>query len=326
MQVWEEAVLCGRGCLCGQVHTHSVGSSNLSQQEICLNCPCRVTPAACTPGGGGIAAAGARPTLHGQLWSGSRSPSTSHSFATQRRRSPHRLQHLLSAAGGSSAEGTAPTDAAGELPLWRFLRQQGFSADGISRMRAATRKRSRQDGTKLNQVPGVQITEQKLQRDLAPNIAALQAEGLGTASVERLFVQFPRLLTSTHATFSSSLAALRQLALLLPDDPRAVQAPPGATQLGAALWLYPAAAQLLARVNLASLIDGNLRLRRQLGVSDAATAAAVFRHHATLVSNVEGAEAMVSHLQRLQASGELSEEQGEQRQYCLSMFALHTQS
>lgn len=120
----------------------------------------------------------------------------------------------------------------------------------------------------------------------------------------------PPLLTSTHTTFSSSLAALRQLAALLPDDPRALQASPGATQLGVALWLYPtAAAQLLARVNLASLIAGNLRVRRQSGISDANTAAALFRQHAALVVNFERAEAMVAHLQRLQASGELSAEQ-----------------
>ena len=185
-----------------------------------------------------------------------------------------------------------------------------FSADGISRLQAAA---FTWEGRRYATITGKRITEAKLHRDLAPNIAALQVEGLDTASVEWLFRRRPKLLTTAHATFSSSLAALRQLAALLPDDPRAVQAPAGATQLGAALWLYPtAAAHLLARVNLASLIDGNLRLRRQLGISDAKTAAAFFRQQAVLVTNFERAEAMVAHVQRQQASGELSQEQGEQ--------------
>ncbi|KAI7843454.1 hypothetical protein COHA_002932 [Chlorella ohadii] len=155
---------------------------------------------------------------------------------------------------------------------------------------------------------GERLTEKKLQRDLAPNIAALRAEGLDTASIERLFEQLPSLLTATQETFASSLAALRRLAALLPDDPRAVQAPPGATQLGVALWLYPdAAARLLQRANLDSLIDGNLQLRRQLGISDAEGAKALFENLA-LVADFERAEAMVAHLQRLHASGALSSE------------------
>ena len=105
---------------------------------------------------------------------------------------------------------------------------------------------------------------------------------------------------------------LRKLAVPLPDDARTVQAPPGATQLGLALWLYPnASAYLLALRNLGSLVDGNLRLRRQLGISDAATAAAVFKYSTALVSDFERAEAMAAHLQRLQAAGTLTAEQGE---------------
>ena len=205
--------------------------------------------------------------------------------------------------------GQEADDAAGELPLWRFLRQQGFSADGISRMQAMSCTRG---GRRYAYVTGKLLTEDKLQRGLAPNIASLRAEGLDTATIEQLFGQCPGLLTTTHATFSSSLAALRQLAALLPDDPRAVQAPAGATQLGVALWRYPsAAAYLLTRTNLPGLIDGNLRLRRQLGISDAKTAAALL-NKVMLVNNFERAEAMVAHLQHLQASGELSAEQGEQ--------------
>ena len=220
--------------------------------------------------------------------------------------SAHRLQPVAAAANRSGAEG----DAAEELPLWRFLRQQGFSADGISRLQAAT---FIWGGRRYATVAGKRITEDKLQQNLAPNIAALRVEGLDTATVEQLFQAFPKLLTTAHATFSSSLAALRQLAALLREDPRAVQAPPGATQLGVALWLYPtASAYLLTRANLASLIGGNLQLRRQLGISDAETAAALFRRHGCLVSNFERAEALVAHLQHLQAGGELSQEQGEQ--------------
>ena len=214
-------------------------------------------------------------------------------------------QRLTAAYAADAAQADAQ-HAAGEL--WRFLRQQGFSADGISWLQAAVRSKK----TKTSITTGQKFTAQKLQRDLAPNIAALQAEGVDKATIERMCTSYHVLLTTTHATFSSSLAALRRLAALLPDDPRAVQAPAGATQLGATLWLYPtAAAYFLTRTNLASLIDGNLRLRRQLGFSDADTAAALFRQQATLVSNFERAEAMVAHLQHLQASGELSAGQGE---------------
>ncbi|PRW33911.1 hypothetical protein C2E21_7229 [Chlorella sorokiniana] len=87
-------------------------------------------------------------------------------------------------------------------------------------------------------------------------------------------------------------------------------APAAATQLGVALWRFPTgAAYLLSRTNLASLIERNLRLRRQLGISDAATATALFQSQGALVSKFERAEVMVAHLQRLQASGELSAEQ-----------------
>ena len=298
-------------------HAHiTSNSAQLSFQHRHLSRSWRRSMSVCLPGGDStIRAAATRTALH-QLRIGSSS--------ARQRSSPNRLKPLRAAAIGSSAEEAASTDAAGELPLWRFLRQQGFSADGINRMQAAVRSGK----TKTNITTGQKFTAQKLQRDLAPNIAALQAEGLDTATIELMFQQFPGLLTSTHATFSSSLAALRQLALLLPDDPRAVQAPPGATQLGVALWLYPtAAAQLLARVNLASLIDGNLRVRRHSGISDAQTAAGLLKDRTVLVSNFGRAEAMVAHLQHLQASGELSEEQGEQRrQHCMRMFALRIQS
>ncbi len=77
--------------------------------------------------------------------------------------------------------------------------------------------------------------------------------------------------------------------------------------------MYPtAAARLLQRANLGSLIDGNLRLRRRLGISDAETAIKMFKTNACLVTKFEWAEAMVAHLQHLQASGALSAEQGEQ--------------
>ena len=195
-----------------------------------------------------------------------------------------------------------------ELPLWHFLRQQGFGADCIRQLQAAVRS-----GKHKIMTSGKRFTAQKLQQGLAPNIAALRAEGLDTATIERLFQAYPSLLNTIHTTFSSSLAALRQLAPLLPDDPRTVQAPPGATPLGVALWRYPtAAACFLTRTNLASLNDGNLRLRRQLGISDAATASALFSNLTVMVSSFERAEAMVAHLQRLQASGELSAQQGEQ--------------
>ena len=213
------------------------------------------------------------------------------------------------AAGSSTVDGPSAADAGDELPLWRLLRQQGFSADGVSRMQAAT---TATKGRRRACVSGSRMGEEKVQRDVAANMAALRAEGLDTASIERLFEQNPRLLTATHDTFASALAALRQLAAQLPGNPRAVQAPPGATQLGVALWLYPtAAAFLLMRTNLGSLIDSNLRLRQRLGINDQDTAIGLFKQYSTLVTNFERAEAMVAHLQGLQASGALSAEQGE---------------
>ena len=178
---------------------------------------------------------------------------------------PQRLPLAWAAADCTGTEEEGP-DAAGELPLWRFLRQQGFSTDGLTRIQAATVVSG---GRRYASVTGTRISAEKVQRDLAPNIAALRAEGLDTASIERLFKQKPGLLKATHGTFSGSLTVLRQLAALLPDDPRAVQAPLGATQLGVALWLYPSAAtHMLFRANLGSLIDGNLQLLQRLGVSD----------------------------------------------------------
>ncbi|PRW33796.1 [cytidine(C)-cytidine(C)-adenosine (A)]-adding enzyme [Chlorella sorokiniana] len=210
------------------------------------------------------------------------------------------------AKNSTAALDLAAAGAADKLPLWRFLRQQGFSEDSMSRLQAAASSRKAKGWGQL----GNRTTEQKLQRDLAPNIAALRADGLDTPSIERLFLRRLKLLTTTHATFSSALAAMRRLAALLPDDPRAVQAPLGATQLGVALWLYPtASARMLARANLASLIEGSLRLRRQLGIGDATAAAGLFKGLSALVINVGRAEVMVAHLQRLQASGELSAEQ-----------------
>ncbi len=249
-------------------------------------------------------------------------PSSGLRWQLQQHSKPHLLPPLLAAADSSGPEGGPAGDAAAdELPLWRFLRQQGFSADSLSRMQAATRMSK--NGRRYASVSGRQMAEEKVQRDLAPNIAALQSEGRDTASMERIFEQFPLLLTTTHKTFASALAALQRLAALLPGDPRAVQAPPGATQLGVVLWLYPTtSALLLRRANLGSLIDGNLRLRRRLGISDADTAAGLFKHYAALVTNFERAEAMVAHLQRLQASGALSAEHGEQECWAGSCEAI----
>ena len=211
-------------------------------------------------------------------------------------------------AAGNSSPGAAADDAADDLPLWALLQQQGFTPDGIASLQAAA------NSGKLGKVftTGQRLTEQKLQRNLGANIAALRAEGLDTPAIQRLFEAYPGLLVTTRESFTNALAALHQLAALLPHDPQAVQAPPEATQLGVALWLYPSgSAYCLARANLGSLIDGNLRLRRRLGISDAATAAAIFKNGPALVSDFERAEAMVAHLQRRQAAGALTAQQGE---------------
>ncbi len=283
-----------------------------------LTCRCRPPAAVASASGRTAAAAQPRQRL-AQWWgasigssSSASSPAQSSTFGLRSQVQQHSATYLLSpvqaAADGSGAERGPAGDAADELPLWRLLRQQAFSADSLSRLQAAV-----SSGKASSIKTGERVTEQKLQRDVAPNIVALRAEGLDTASIERLFEQYPPLLTATQTTLSSSLAALRQLAALVPNDPRAVQAPPGATPLGVAVWLYPAAAAyLLTRTNLGSLIDSNLQLRRQLGISGAKTAKALLKKSSALVSNFERAEAMVAHLQRLQASGALSAEQGEQ--------------
>lgn len=123
-------------------------------------------------------------------------------------------------------------------------------------------------------------------------------------------MQQPRLLTTTHETFQSALAALRPLAPLLPDDPRAVQAAAGTTQLGMVLWLCPGAADLLQFADLASQIEANLQLRRQLGISDAETCHALLQNNAVLAPDLKRAEAMLAHLQHLQARGALSSDEG----------------
>ncbi len=223
-----------------------------------------------------------------------------------------RLLPVLAALNGGSPAEPAADAAFVEQPLWRFLAQQGFSVDSISRMHRAARMGHSREGEWCSIVNNTAMTAAKVQRDVAPKVAALRAEGLDSASIGALFERFPVLLTTKHATFASALAALRQLAALLPDDPRTVQAPPGATQLGVAMWLYPtSAARMLTRTNLGSQIESNLRLRRRLGISDAATAKALFEQPLAFVSKFERAEAMAAHLQGLQASGALTQEQGE---------------
>ena len=83
-----------------------------------------------------------------------------------------------------------------------------------------------------------------------------------------------------------------------------MQAPPGATQLGVALWLYPTAgARLLTDSNLGSLLDSNLRLWRQLGISNAEAARALFKNARVLTSDMKKAAAMVAHLQACRPVG-----------------------
>ena len=105
-----------------------------------------------------------------------RSRSASYQLAApQRLTTPH-------AADAAQADGQ---DEDGALPLWRFLRQQGFSADGINRMQAAVRS------GRTNITTSQKFTAQKLQRDLAPAIAALRAEGLDIGTIEQLFQAYP---------------------------------------------------------------------------------------------------------------------------------------
>ena len=219
-------------------------------------------------------------------------------MGTSRPSSRSAFRGCSQAVKGGAGWSVAP-DAAGELPLWRYLRQQqGFTEEGITRMQRS-------------KVNGQRTTDAKIETDLAPSIALLRAEGLDTPAIQRLYEQLPDLLTTSHAVFSSALAALRQLVQQLPEDPLAVQAPLGATRLGVALFLFPsAAAELLTRRNLGSLLDNNVRLRRQLGMSDAEAALALLRNQAAMISDAQRAETMVAHLLGLQSSGALLADQG----------------
>lgn len=101
-----------------------------------------------------------------------------------RHSTPHRLPLLAAADSSGAAQQSETADAAVELPLWRFLQQQGFSADGVSRMRS---KPSSGAGGRRASISGSRMSEERVQRDVAPNIAALRAEGLDTATIERIF-------------------------------------------------------------------------------------------------------------------------------------------
>ena len=99
----------------------------------------------------------------------------------------------------SSALAASDAAAVDELPLWRHLReQQGFSQATIRYLHT--------------KVSGKQCSIDKVQRDLAPNMAALRREGLTTADRQWLCEAHPKLLTTKRMTFMSSLAVVRDLA------------------------------------------------------------------------------------------------------------------
>ena len=169
-----------------------------------------------------------------------------------------------------------------ELPLWRHLReQQGFSQPTIRYLQT--------------KVSGKQCSIDKVQRDLAPNMAALRREGLTTADRQWLCEAHPKLLTTKRMTFMSSLAVVRDLAEHL--DSSSLPSPdPPLTRLGAALIAYPGSGAYQLMRNSSYITAAQQALHEELGVSDAEFAAAVFKHSVICFRDTACAKCMVQHL------------------------------
>ena len=164
--------------------------------------------------------------------------------------------------------------------MWRFLREQGFTEQAIRRLQ--------------RHIKGTQYSEQKVQENLALNVAALRQEGLDTGTIEQLYQQQGGvLLHTTQATFSSSLAVLRQLAELLPNDNRRLLAPVTATRLGAALYLYPTSSAKLLSGRSSRITSTEKLLHELLGIGPAEVASALFKYVRLLIAKPDRARRAV---------------------------------
>ena len=194
----------------------------------------------------------------------------------------------------SSALAAADAAAVDELPLWRHLQEQeGFSQ--------ATFRRLQQ-----GKVSGKQYSADKVQRNLAPNMAALQREGLTTPNLEHLYMRRPLLYSTTHDTFMSSLAVVRDLAEHL-DSSSLPPLDPPLTRLGAALIAYPGSGAYLLMLTSSTIAAAQRLLHDELGVSSAEFAAEVFKNTAILFRDTARARRMAKHLQHVYGRVETGE-------------------
>ena len=132
--------------------------------------------------------ASSRPAASSACW-GNRSFSSAAGSAASARRLAAAAQQPPPVAAAADA---AALEALDQLPLWRFLREQGFTQQAIRQMQRGVR--------------GTRYSEQKVHADLALNFAALRQEGLDTAAIQQLYQKRSKMLHTTQATFTNSLA------------------------------------------------------------------------------------------------------------------------
>jgi hypothetical protein len=194
-----------------------------------------------------------------------------------------------------------------ELPLWHHLRdQEGFSQDTIYDMQ-----------NKKYIVK--KYLADKVQRDLAPSIAALRKEGLTTDTLELMYEAQPALLTTTHGTLMSSLAVLRDLADQLGSKQLRPYDPPF-TRLGAALRDYPGSGTYLLTRTSSYITSTQQLLQDELDVSSAEFAAALFKNRSILVRDTASAQRMAKHLLQVYNG---DKKQGEAALGCLSQCLIY---
>lgn len=128
------------------------------------------------------------PAASSACW-GNRSFSSAAGSAASARRLAAAAQQPPPVAAAADA---AALEALDQLPLWRFLQEQGFTQQAIRQMQRGVR--------------GTRYSEQKVHADLALNFAALRQEGLDTAAIQQLYQKRSKMLHTTQATFTNSLA------------------------------------------------------------------------------------------------------------------------
>lgn len=232
----------------------------------------------------------------------------------QQRSSANRLwQHHIvrprrAVRAAASAGGQQPSDAAepeeSEEFLWRYLQhKQGFTAEAVQRMQQTMEQAGR----------NIRCDKAWVLRNVEPSMRLLlRDEKLTPEVMQQLCRKWPYLLAEDYTSFATCMAELRrrQLAEDVPEDRRAPALPDG-TRLGAELCRRPAVlAELLCWPFLDSCIAITRAAHCKLGICSGDTAAALLQSPNILATDDGQAEAMVSHLHGLIASGVQSQEQG----------------